>query len=65
MTIQRYFAKKGTSVLYIDKSKAESLPESTWNGFRGTICGEGDIESFPSRIAEGVAKDGWYVDEGN
>ena len=48
---------------YTVKAKAESLPESTWDGFKLMICGEGSIESFPNRIAEGVAKDGWYVDE--
>lgn len=64
MKIQRYFAIKGLSVLYIDKDKVDSLPESVWEGFKQTLCGEGTIESFPNRIRKPVEKDGWFVDAG-
>jgi len=61
--IQRYFALKGSSVLYVAKEKKDSLPKSVWDDFKQQPCGEGTVESFPSRIKQSVKKQGWFVDK--
>jgi hypothetical protein len=63
MIIQRYFAIKGLNILYVSKDKADSLPEVVRADFKEQPCGEGTVESFPSRIRKSVEKQGWFVDE--
>lgn len=63
MNIQRYFAIKGLNILYVNKKKKDSVPANVWEGFKQTLCGEGDIGFFPNRIRKPVEKDGWFVDE--
>jgi phage terminase large subunit len=62
MIIQRYFAVKGTDILYVVKDKADSVPESIWEEFKRTVCGEGDLESFPEKVHVPLVRDGFYVD---
>lgn len=65
MKIQRYFAVKGTDILYIVKGKADSVPESIWEEFKRQLCGEGDIGQFPEKIREPISEKGFYVDDTN
>jgi hypothetical protein len=63
MKIQRFFAIKGTGVLYLNKEKADALPENIREVFKSSPCGEGMLESFPSRIHHPITKHGYFVDE--
>lgn len=63
MIIQRHFAVKGTDILYVDKDKADSVPESVWKGFKRQVSGEGDIKSFPQRVHVPVTEQGYFVDD--
>lgn len=63
MKIQRYFAVKGTDILYVVKDKADSVPESLWDGFKRQLCGEGDLKSFPERVHIPLSENGFFVDD--
>lgn len=64
MKIQRFFALKGGSILYVDKEKADSPPDYVRSCFKLLPCGEGDPGSFPKKIIESITEKGYFVDAG-
>lgn len=64
MKIQRFFALKGGSILYIDKERSDSIPENVRECFKQAPCGEGDIGYFPKKVVEPVTEKGYFVDDG-